>query len=408
MPFISNTYSAGEPVRMQLPDGGASNSSGMVLVVVVILAAVAGVLAAGLHYASGAKITQIRQEMRFEKAFFVAEAGIERAKSELLDRATNLNQVFIGDDNAANTADDGLLFGGATNYGEGQFYVRVWNNTNADPNPFVDTDHFVVIRSTGTVETAMRVIELEVEVMPTLAFTSMPVRADGGMCLYGTNTELIVKGSGRIDGNDWHLPSTLGGNDEVVSTNTAMPGVFYTQPETSITQQNTNSIAGNPPITNGVGMDNEADLLQFLADIAPTNLYVDGDSLGTREAPRITMLSGDVTFNGSRSGAGILIVPGDATLKINGTFDYEGLIIIMGNGIVDMGNELEALGTGKVLGAIICVGGELGVKVQGTFDLKYSTEALENLALIVNLPPQMPAHIGESSWAEIKASSAKW
>ena len=407
MPTIPDNYAAGYKTRAQQPDGFEPNSSGMVLVVVVIFAAVAGVLAAGLHFASGSRLTQVRQEIRFEKAFFVAEAGIERAKAELLDRATNLSGVFKGFDGVTNTADDGVLSfcpTTGTNYGEGRFYVKVRNNNSEDP--FVDTDHIVIIRSTGIVETAMRVIEAEVTVTPTTAFTSMPTHADGALGIYGTNTDLTVKGDGVLDGNDWHLPSTLGGDDETVSTNPAQPGVFYTQPDTSITQQKPNSIVGNPPITNGVGMDSETDLLQFLADIAPTNLYIYGDSLGTREAPRITMLGGDVTFNGSRSGVGILIVPGNATLKINGTFDYEGMIIIMGDGVVDMGNELEALGTAKILGAILCVGGALDVKVQGTFDLKYSTEALANLTLIVNLPPQLPAHIDNTgSWREIKASS---
>lgn len=410
MPAIPDNYAAGDKTRAQPPDGFEPNSSGVVLVVVVILAAVAGILAAGLHYASGSRITQVRQEMRFEKAFFVAEAGIERAKAELLDRATNLSGVLKGFDGVTNTADDGVLSfcsTTGTNYGEGRFYVKVRNNNSE--NPFVDTDYIVIIRSTGIVETAARVIEAEVTVTPTLAFTSMPMHADGAMGMYGTNTDLTVKGDGVLDGNDWHLPSTLGGDDEIVSTNPAQPGVFYTQPDTSITQQKTNSIVGNPPITNGVGMDNETDLLQFLADIMPTNLYVGGDSLGTREAPRITMLAGDVTLNGNNFGAGILIVPGNASLKINGTFDYEGMIIIMGDGVVDMGNELEALGTAKILGAILCVGGELDVKVQGTFDLKYSTEALANLALIVNLPPQLPAHIDNTGpWWEIKTSSTNW
>lgn len=383
--------------RQQPVGTGASDSSGMVLVVVVIFAAVAGILAAGLHYASGSRIAQVRQEMRFEKAFFVAEAGLAHAKVKLLEHATNLNVVLTN---------GGVLFGGVTNYGDGSFFVWVRNNTNSDPNPLVDTDHIVIIRSTGIVETATRVIEAEVTVTPTTAFTSMPTQADGSMCIYGTNTHLIVNGdSAVIDGRDWHLPSAIGSDNETVSTNPAQPGVSYTHPDTEIDPFNANSIIGNPPITNLVDMGDETEMLQFLADIAPTNLYVAGDSLGTRAAPRITMLAGDVTLNGKNSGAGILIVPGDATLKINGTFDYEGLIIIVGNGVVDMGNELAALGTAKVFGAILCLGGELDVKVQGTFDLKYSTEALANLALIVNLPPQLPAHLGANSWKEIKVSS---
>ena len=108
-------------------------------------------------------------------------------------------------------------------------------------------------------------------------------------------------------------------------------------------------------------------------------------------------------FNGNRVGAGILIVPGDATLKINGTFDYEGLIVLVGDGIIDVGDELSATGTAKIFGSIICIGAELDINIQGTFDLNYSTQALANLARL-----QVPAQLDMISWKEIKASSAAW
>ena len=132
--------------------------------------------------------------------------------------------------------------------------------------------------------------------------------------------------------------------------------------------------------------------------------------MGTREAPVITLLpSGLTTLNGTVSGVGILIVPGDATLRVNGTFNYEGLVIVVGDGIVDLSDEVTALGTAKIFGAMICVGGALGIKATGTFDLKYSTEALANLAFIVNLPPQLPAQIEDArSWKEIKRTSTDW
>src|ERR1035437_6389144 len=108
------------------PDDFAANSSGMVLVVVVVLTALAAILAAGLYFASSARIKQVQHEVTFEKAFFVAEAGLERAKAELNAGNTNLTAVLTGYDGVTNTADDGLLaFGAFTNYGNGKFYIHV-------------------------------------------------------------------------------------------------------------------------------------------------------------------------------------------------------------------------------------------------------------------------------------------
>ena len=365
--MINTNYKAGDGFPAQQPD-----SSGMALVVVVILAAVAGILAAGLHYAGGSRIMQARQEMRFDKAFFVAEAGVERAKATLKTDVTN-----------------GTLYGGLTNYGEGRFQINIQDNGN----------NIYTIRSTGIVETAARVIEVVVSNTP-----FVPGSSDGAFCIYGTNTDLKVKGSGAIDGNDWNLPTTLGGDDETVNTNNAMPGVFTASVTNTINPQKSDSIIGNPAITNGIGQYDEAYWLELANGIMPSHVYVDGDSLGTRASPVVTLLpSNATTFNGTRAGAGILIVPGDATLKINGTFDFEGLIIMLGDGQIDVGEELSATGTAKIFGAIVCVGGELDINIQGTFDLNYSSQALANLAQL-----EVPSQLDMISWNEYKPSSTNW
>ena len=284
-----------------------------------------------------------------------------------------------------------VLFGGVTNYGEGTFYVSARTNGV--------TNNVVIIRSTGIVETATRVIEVEVRMTP---FTPGQVQADGAMGIYGTNTELTVSGNSKIDGNDWNLPSTIGNNDEILSGNLTNPGIFYTSTTTVFDIQKINSIIGNPPRTNGVGTNSETLLYQFLASIIPyasTNLA----NLGTRLAPRITMLPmGETKFSGNQNGAGILIIPGKASLKISGTFDYEGLVILEGDGVID--DDLTQIGTARIFGAMICVGGALEINFKGTADLKYSTQALANLANIKNLQ-EVPAQLDMISWKEIKASS---
>lgn len=391
---ISDNYAAGDKSQNQQPDYLEPNSSGMVLVVVVILAVVAGILAAGLHFASGSRITQVRQEIRFKKAFFVAEAGIERAKDAL--RYTNLNSVLTN---------GGVLFGGVTNYGEGRFYVKVRNNTNFDPNPLVNTSDIVIIRSTGIVETATRVIETEVRVTP---FRLGETSADGAFGVYGTNSSLTIGGSGEIDGHDYDVPinfyATGAGLDGTTNANPAAPGIFST---TNLSISGTNAINGVPAIaTNGVSTNGYTEIYYLeLADaLLPYATVYSGGQMGTRAAPVITILPpGNTSISGGNKvdGAGVLIIPGSATLSISGTFHYEGLIILLGDGVVDIGDEFSGTGTVDIFGAIAGAGGGLDIRFWGNSSVKYSTGALANLVNITSLPAQFDMR----SWKEIKASS---
>lgn len=389
--MIHDNYAAGANSRIQPQAGLDPNSSGMVLVVVVILAAVAAVLAAGLHFASGSRITQVRQEMRFEKAFFVAEAGLERAKNEL--RYTNLNSVLTN---------GGALFGGATtNYGEGRFYAWIRNNPNFDPNPLVNTSHIVIIRSTGIVETATRVIESEVLIKP--SELGQPGQADGAVAIYGTNTDLTVQGNSKIDGNDWNVDGT-----PVSPAVTTKPGVLYTSTSTVISVTGSGEIVGNPPRTNAVGMHDETYWYQFLYSAMSVATTYSGGSLGTRAAPIITILPmGNTQITGVVTGAGILIIPGYASLKVAGQFHYEGLVILEGDGVISAGDEYSMAGTAGIFGAMVCVGGGLDIKATGTADIKFSSAALDNLKNIAAIQ-QIPAQLNVRSWKEIKASSTNW
>lgn len=402
MNAIHDNYTAGAKARDQQPAGFETSSSGMVLIVVIIFAAVASILAAGLHSAGSSRIKQVQQEMRFEKSFFVAEDGIELAKNELRYRAFDLNEVLRGNDGAASTADDGVLsFGSPTNYGEGQFYVKVRNNS-AEPNPYTDTDRVVVIRATGIVDTVKRVIEVEVRVAP-----FVPAQADGALGIYGTNTELTVTGNGKIDGNDWDVPDDFGcsgaGCNGTLTTNPASVGVLYPS-TTTVINADADKIDGNPPTTNAPGTHDEAYWYEFLNEMEAVATLYTGGSLGTRDAPMVSILPlGPTTINGNTAGAGILIVPGTSNLRITGTFHFEGLVILEGDGVIDADSEVAELGTCRIFGAVVAVGGELDITATGTADIKYSTEALANLRRL-----QIPAELTVLAWKEIKASSADW
>lgn len=379
--------------------------SGMILIMVVILAAAAATLASGLHFAANSRIKQVRQELRFDKAFFVAEAGIERAKADLRKRVSNLNGVLKGTDNANGTADDGILsFGESVPYGDGKFYVHVRDNADADASTFVDTDNTLIITSTGVVESATRVIEVAVRLTHLIV---PPKNADGALSIYGTNTELKVKGNAEINGEDFHIPvdfdCTGAGCNGAESTNPAVAGVFYASTTTVFTVDTTpkDPISGSPRTTNGVGLYTETSWFQFINSLPLESMtvYSPGAALGTREAPTLTILPpGATLINGNTYGAGILIVPGTAILKLAGTFHYEGLIIVIGDGVIDSDVEFDETGTADIFGAVVCIGGELDIKPQGTPRIKYSTEALANLRNLQLPPPRLDMVY----WKEIK------
>ena len=68
-----------------------SNSiGGSVILVVMGFAAMGAMLVTVLMFASGSAMKRARQAHRYEQAFFIAEAGIERAKMSL---ATNLFNI---------------------------------------------------------------------------------------------------------------------------------------------------------------------------------------------------------------------------------------------------------------------------------------------------------------------------
>ena len=65
--------------------------------------------------------------------------------------------------------------------------------------------------------------------------------------------------------------------------------------------------------------------------------------MGDDDNPEITVCAGDCTINGN-SGAGMLIVKG--RLDLAGSFDYRGLILVVGDG------EFKEIGNVKILGGI--------------------------------------------------------
>jgi len=385
-----------------------SNESGMVLIVVVGFSALAAIMAAGLYGAGNSHLISTHRAIRLEKAFYTAEAGIERAKAVLKASQDGLNDELVGSDSLTNTADDGIPdFGSSFPFGGGTYQVRIRDNADSDASLYVDTDNTVIILSTGTFQNVTRVIEAAVCLEDSLL---SPQDVDSPFAIYGTNAEIELKGDALIDWHDYQVPadfdcSGAGCTGTLIPTNPALPGILSATTTTVTTVSSPAVIDGDPPIQIGTNTHTEqdwydmVDALLPLATITIAGGVIGGNvTLGTRDNPEITVITGNAKITGNVDGAGFLLIMGGVEIDFTGTFHYEGIIILAGDNIDDAPIEFNDKGNASIFGAIVCVGGELDMKPQGSPAIMYSSEALANLDKIT-LPP-----VGLSTvyWREIK------
>jgi hypothetical protein len=78
--------------------------------------------------------------------------------------------------------------------------------------------------------------------------------------------------------------------------------------------------------------------------VCPGNAACSGTNFGTDAAPKITYINGDATLSG---GAGVVVVTG--TLTFNGNTNFDGLILVIGNGIMNV----QGGGGGQVNGEVL-------------------------------------------------------
>lgn len=386
-----------------------TEQSGLVLVIVVLLSSLAAILAAALYFASTSQMIRAHREIRMEKAFFITEAGVEQAKSVLRYSQNGFNDELIGADGLTNTADDGILdFGSSVTLAGGIYTVKITDNADSDSSLFVDTDNTVIVWSTGTFQEVERALEVCVSMPDPI---NPPMSADGALSLYGTNAEVALQGSALIDGQDYSVPADFlcsgsGCLGAMIATNPSVAGVFSSTTSSLVTVEGSADISGNPPVElGGAGDYTEQEWMAMAQELIPlATITIPGgvisgnQTIGTRENPQIVLLTGDVKITGTVDGAGILIVQGGVDIDFTGTFHFEGIVILIGDGISDAPIEFNDHGTASIFGAVVAVGGELDIKPHGSPQIMYSTEALANLANL-QLPPN---ELSVVYWRQIK------
>ncbi len=323
------------------------------------------------------------------QAFYIAEAGIERAKYEISGNKT-FNSVLAGaDGNASTTSDNGILsFGSSVSFAGGTYAVRVTDNNDGDGNAWVDSDRKVYISSTGTYGSSTRVIR---------ALVTKKVSEDlNAINIIDDKCKFEFQGSGLIQGLDYtydpahqDTPIRAAGPDKngMARSCTTNNDIYGNPTKPSDVQ----GVGGTTPnITSNVGsltlaglQAERADLISVADVTYPSNPNFSGagtTTLGTRSNPKITYVSDSLSISGNVEGVGILIV--DKTFDISGNFTFEGIVMI---GICNTcpGEFKTGTGNSKIYGAVILANPtssnaeESRINMIGNARVNYSSYALD-------------------------------
>jgi hypothetical protein len=114
-------------------------------------------------------------------------------------------------------------------------------------------------------------------------------------------------------------------------------------------------------------------------------------SFGTRQAPQVSVVAGDVDIRDYASGNGILVISGG--LHLSGTFDFTGVLVVMG------GISLEPASDVHIAGAL-WRGASVDERLQlrGTGAVMYSSEALAGVDAA--FPGALPHAVIMTGWLE--------
>ncbi|MBU4184599.1 MAG: pilus assembly PilX N-terminal domain-containing protein [Proteobacteria bacterium] len=388
MPAITKTY---------------KNEKGMVLPLGLMFLAIIAILGTTAVIVTTTDLKIGTNYKLSKQAFYVAEAGIQRAANALKAGASNgFDDELLGSDGSSGTSDDGILsFGSSVNFGDGTYAVQVTDN-NDDGDLFSDLDNKVIITSTGTVNNASKTIEA--------VYYYRKVKVDGALGIYGTNPAVELGGGSEIDGRDYNVPpdfdcSGAGCTATLAGGAPAEPGIYAEEAITQvglITDETDpkQNVFGDPPVDeDGGGEGSVSDWQNFANSLTP-DLTVDSATEGTitenifgnRDNPQITMITDSAGtgthLSGTIDGAGILIVNGD--LQITGTFHFEGLVIVMAGG------DLVVTGTGRsiIYGSVVLAGSGASSEVDygGHASIRYSSQGMDSAADTLS---------GLSAWREL-------
>jgi len=342
-----------------------ADEKGMVLVVGLLLIAVLAILGTTAFLNSTTDMKISSNYKTNNEAFYIAEAGTERAREHLRSNVAGGSSVSallsarVGNNGALSDSSDVTCFytNGTwasddvpyitnTSFGAGNYRVYLTNSSTDGVTSTTDTDEEVTLTSFGFgPSNSLAIIS---EVVKKLTLPPLP----GAIVLPGPNV--------NFQGGNSNASSVAGGPESAVTLTSDVARESVVNQLTSISRLdnytcnagvgncvNNESATIDPGWTSVSNLENIYNTLKSVADVAVTgNVTLTEAQVGTTSDRKIVVIDGNATL-GPVNGAGILIVTGQLTLS--GNFNYHGLILCIGQG-----NLLRnGGGNGDITGAIV-------------------------------------------------------
>lgn len=318
-------------------DGG---ERGFSLVSALLFLTVLTLLAASAVIISGTDIKISSNYASGKQAFFLAEAGLERARqllktnmqsgstlSSLLDSAKGSNGTLTDSGVLSNfTNTDDTPFINTTSLGAGSYQVYLTNDSVDGVTSTTDTNGVVTLTSLGTGPNGSQAV-VQATVGKLIDMPDLP----GAISLPGPNV-LFAGGSSNASGYAGGTSHPAVAVDNSTSLTTTVNAI-HGPPDRSTCYTGT---GGSPSVVetsfpdpwgNVQKLKDAYDTLRSVADYV---LDGNGTDASVDLSGKIAVINGDFTISGNHSGSGILVVTGKLTLC--GNFSYNGLILVMGKG----------------------------------------------------------------------------
>jgi hypothetical protein len=338
------------------------------LAVVVMILPILFVIGSYLQTMTG-RSNRLQLEIKEERALLVAESGVDYALYQA--RSGNLvagpHRVYTY---------SGTLTGGGS-YSVVATYLK-GDGIDNDHNGLIDDapeDVFEVV-STGTLDTSKR------RLAAYLGFSPFLLPMTGALTMVNPNpTDITINGSPTLTGRNYRVTGALVGSGDTYGISIEAPAPT-TQITNLLTGGEASHVTGSTP-TPSVGQDTSGNYTaanfnsvvnqaRNAAQIVIVNGIVNGNTTYGNAAAvppvdYIVYRNGDLKINGNFSGAGLLVINGNLT--ISGTMDWRGVVLVTGN--IDAAN-----GNARVYGSIVMGPGGSTIKMKGTADIRYSSDAI--------------------------------
>ncbi len=308
--------------------------------------------------------------------------------------------------------------------GTGYFFARISDNSDGDGDMDADFDNMIYMRVTGVhpgplaeISSHGGHVKNSVSIIESLLKRDYSFDLGAPLSIAGPDVNATFDGAAfNITGDNDHPGISVFYDDmsgtgasataqsvyDAASFNknqgrriTGDVGDFGPRPEPSIsddTEEIKNS--PNPDARNVLDPNFLASFVRQLSTVADTNYSGDTSlagtniELGTVENPQITFVDGDLSVSGRGVGAGVLVVTG--SLEYLGSFDYNGLVLILGEGELKMGGATKDITGGMLVSKLLALEGggyELGVPsitISGNSNFTFDSSSIR---MAVNLLP---------------------